>query len=214
MSENVSDKKVMIIGVAGASGSGKSLLANTIVKALGSKRVLLISEDHYYKNAKGMSMEEKAEINYDHPNAFDHELMKNHLNCLINGQSIEMPVYDHSLHERSDEVIHVDPNKDIIVIEGILLFVDVALRQMMDIRIFMDTPLDICFIRRLLRDVKERDRSIDSVIKQYQTTVRPMFLQFIEPSKEHANIIVPHGGKNRIAIDMIQAKLKELLNNR
>ncbi|MCF6765950.1 uridine kinase [Thiotrichales bacterium 19S3-7] len=209
----MSDKRLMIIGVAGASGSGKSLLANTIVNELGSDRVVVISEDHYYKNRLDLTLEERANINYDHPSAFDHELMKTHLKMLLDGQSIDVPIYDYATHSRTEEVMMVNHQKDIIVLEGILLFVDVALRQMMDIRIFMDTPLDICFIRRLLRDVEERGRSLDSVVKQYHQTVRPMFLQFIESSKKHADIIVPNGGKNRIAIDLIQAKLKELLNH-
>lgn len=209
----MSEKRLMIIGVAGASGSGKSLLANTIVNELGSDRVVVISEDHYYKNHENLSLDERAKINYDHPSAFDHELMKEHLQMLIDGKSIDVPIYDYATHSRTDQVLKVSHQKDIIVLEGILLFVDVALRKMMDIRIFIDTPLDICFIRRLMRDVQERGRSLECIIQQYQKTVRPMFLQFIESSKEHADLIVPQGGKNRIAIDVIQAKLKELLNH-
>ncbi|MCF6767853.1 uridine kinase [Thiotrichales bacterium 19S11-10] len=207
----MSDKRLMIIGVAGASGSGKSLLANTIVNELGSDRVVVISEDHYYKHRDDLTLEERAKINYDHPSAFDHQLMKEQLSMLLNGQSINVPIYDYATHLRTGEVMKVNHEKDIIVLEGILLFIDVALRKMMDIRIFMDTPLDVCFIRRLMRDVQERGRSLESVVTQYQETVRPMFLQFIEPSKQYADIIVPNGGKNRIAIDLIQTKLKELL---
>ena len=206
------NKKVIIIGISGPSASGKSLLAKTIINELGSDQVVVISEDAYYKDCSHMPFVEREKINYDHPEAFDHELLCEHLRQLQEGKSIEIPVYSHSQHLRLPETRTIGDHA-IIVLEGILLFSDQALRELMDIRIFMSTPLDICLIRRLKRDVVERHRSFDSVISQYETTVRPMYLQFIEPSSKYADIIVPRGGENRIAIDMIQAKMRELLAN-
>jgi uridine kinase len=205
-------KKVIIIGISGPSASGKSLLAKTIINELGSDQVVVISEDSYYKDCSHMPFEEREKINYDHPEAFDHALLCDHLRLLQEGKSVEIPIYSHSQHLRLPETRSIG-NHAIIVLEGILLFSDKALRQLMDISIFMSTPLDICLIRRLKRDVIERHRSFDSVILQYETTVRPMYLQFIEPSSRYADIIVPRGGENRIAIDMIQAKMRELLAN-
>jgi len=206
-------KNIIIIGVAGASGSGKSLLANTIVNELGSDKVVVISEDAYYKDLSGLSLEERDKVNFDHPDSLDHELLQQHLQALQEGNSINTPIYDYSTHSRTKDTMAVSSNKTIIILEGILLFFEPQLRELMNIKIFIDTPADICFIRRLKRDVVARARSMESVIDQYEMTVRPMFLKFIEPSKKYADIIVPHGGKNRIAIEVIQAKMKELLNN-
>lgn len=203
-------KNTIIIGIAGASASGKSLLANTIVNELGSNKVEVIPEDAYYKDHSDLPFEERAKINYDHPNAFDHDLLIKHLQQLQEGKNIELPIYDHAQHIRSKKTRTIGQHT-IIVLEGILLFSEAELRELMDIRIFMDTPLDICLIRRIKRDVNERKRSLDSVLTQYEETVRPMYLQFIEPSKRYADIIVPRGGSNRIAIDMIKAKMRELL---
>lgn len=205
-------KNTIIIGISGASASGKSLLANTIVNELGSEQVVIISEDAYYKDHSDMPFEERANINYDHPDAFDHQLLLQHLQELQQGKSIEVPIYNHSLHIREKETRRIGQHA-IIVLEGILLFVERQLRELMDIRIFMETSLDICLIRRLKRDIKERQRSLDSVLKQYEDTVRPMYLQFIDPSKRYADVIVPRGGNNRIAIDMIKAKMRELLRS-
>lgn len=203
-------KQAIIIGISGPSASGKSLLANTIVNELGSEQVVVISEDAYYKDNSHLPFTEREKINYDHPNAFDHALLCEHLTRLQQGQSVDIPIYSHSKHLRLPETRNIGQHA-IIVMEGILLFTDKALREVMDIRIFMSTPLDVCLIRRLKRDVVERHRSFESVVHQYETTVRPMYLQFIEPSSRHADIIVPRGGENRIAIDMIQAKMRELL---
>ncbi|OGT58712.1 MAG: uridine kinase [Gammaproteobacteria bacterium RIFCSPHIGHO2_12_FULL_43_28] len=203
-------KNTIIIGISGASASGKSLLANTIVNELGSDQVVVISEDSYYKGHTGLPFEERAKINYDHPEALDHALLCEHLLKLQCGESVDIPIYNHALHVREKETRHIGRHT-IIVLEGILLFVEAKLRELMDIRIFMDTALDVCLIRRLKRDIKERGRTLDSVIKQYEATVRPMFHQFIDPSKRYADIIVPRGGGNRIAIDMIKAKMRELL---
>lgn len=201
---------MLIIGIAGPSGSGKSLLANTIINEIGSNEVVVISEDSYYKDHSDLTFEERAKINYDHPNAFDHVLLCQQLTELQAGKNVQIPVYDHTLHVRKKETRVIGQNT-IIVVEGILLFVDQELRDKLDIQIFMDTPLDICLVRRLKRDIIERHRSIESVLQQYEETVRPMYLQFIEPSKRYADIIVPRGGENRIAIDIIKAKLRELL---
>lgn len=206
-------KSAIIIGISGASASGKSLLANTIVNELGSDQVVIISEDAYYKNNCNIPFEERAKINYDHPDAFDHELLFQHLLLLQQGKNVEIPIYNHSLHLRDEKTRPIGQHA-IIVLEGILLFVEKQLRELMDIRIYMETSLDICLIRRLKRDTKERGRSLDSVLSQYEETVRPMYLQFIDPSKRYADLIVPRGGGNRIAIDMIKAKMRELLNNK
>lgn len=208
----MNNKKIIIIGITGASASGKSLLANTIVNELGSDQVVVISEDSYYKDHSDIPFEERTKINYDHPNSMDHELLFNHLQRLQAGETVNIPIYNHSQHIREQHTRPIGQHV-IIVLEGILLFAEQKLRELMDIRIFMDTALDVCLIRRLKRDIKERGRSLDSVLKQYEDTVRPMYLQFIEPTKRYADLIVPRGGNNRIAIDMIQAKMRELLQN-
>ncbi len=203
-------KKTIIIGISGASASGKSLLARTLCDELGSDQVVIIPEDSYYKDRRDLSFEERCGVNYDHPNAFEHDLFCQHLYALQNEKTVSIPIYDYSLHLRSEKTREVGKHR-IIILEGILLFSESPLRQLMDIKIFMDTPLDICLTRRIRRDVIERKRSIESVLEQYESTVRPMYLEFIEPSKHYADIIVPRGGENRIAIDMIQAKMRELL---
>ena len=205
-------KQAIIIGISGPSASGKSLLANTIVNELGSDQVVVISEDSYYKDNSHLPMEERENINYDHPDAFDHALLCEHLLKLQQGESVQIPIYSHSKHIRLPETRLIGSHA-IIVLEGILLFSDKMLREIMDIRIFMSAPLDVCLSRRLTRDVVESHRSFESVLHQYETTVRPMYLQFIEPSSRYADLIVPRGGENRIAIDMIQAKMRELLAN-
>jgi uridine kinase len=205
-------QRCIIIGIAGASASGKSLLANTIVKELGSEQVAVISEDSYYKDNSTIAFERRLENNYDHPDAFDHYLLIHHLKQLQEGKSVEIPIYNHTLHIREEQTRSLGPHS-IIVLEGILLFAEIHLRELMDIRIYMDTPLDVCLSRRIQRDVIERGRKIEAVLTQYQQTVRPMYSQFIEPSKHYADIIVPRGGENRIAIELIKAKIRELLNN-
>jgi len=157
-----------------------------------------------------MAMEERIQTNYDHPKAFDHQLLSDHINALQNNQSVEIPVYSYTEHTRTDEVINLSPKK-IIIVEGILLLTDPKLREQIDASVFIDTPLDICLMRRLTRDISERGRTMDSVIEQYKQMVRPMFLQFIEPSKQYADIIIPRGGKNRIATDILKTRIKYLL---
>ncbi len=202
----------VIVGIAGASASGKSLIASTLyseVRArVGDEHIGVIPEDCYYKDQSHLTMAERVKTNYDHPSAMDHSLLLQHLQMLKSGQEIELPVYSYVVHTRSKETRPFRPKK-VIILEGILLLTDARLRQEMNFSIFVDTPLDICLMRRMKRDVNERGRSMDSVMAQYQKTVRPMFLQFIEPSKQYADIIVPRGGKNRIAIDILKAKIDQ-----
>ncbi|MET4693586.1 uridine kinase [Endozoicomonas lisbonensis] len=204
-------QKTILVGVAGASASGKSLLANTLIEELQSEHLCIISEDSYYKDQTHLTMEERVRTNYDHPDSMDHELMLDHMNQLKAGKAVDVPMYDYSIHNRKEECRHVLPAR-VVIIEGILLFTRPDIREAFDLRFYMDTPLDICLIRRLKRDIVERGRDVDSVIKQYLETVRPMFLQFIEPARQHAHLIIPHGGKNRIAIDLIKTKIRDLID--
>jgi uridine kinase len=204
-------KKPIIIGISGASGSGKTLLSTTIIEELGSNKVIVIKEDCYYKDQMNLTLEERMKINYDHPDAFDHDLLRKHLEDLSHGKAIKVPIYDYTKHTR-DNNAHININyHDIIVLEGIMIFVVPIIRNLLDIKIYVDTPADLCFVRRIQRDVLERGRTLESVITQYINTVRPMFNQFIEPAKKHADVIIPKGGKNRVAIDLIKAKIKDLL---
>ncbi|MGL5948385.1 MAG: uridine kinase [Aeromonas sp.] len=204
----------VIIGIAGASASGKSLIAQTIyeelVAELGAEQIGVISEDCYYKDQSHLTMEERVKTNYDHPNAMDHSLLVEHLEKLAKGEAVAIPQYSYTEHTRLSATLAFAPRR-VIILEGILLLTDRRLRELMGASIFMDTPLDICLIRRLVRDVQDRGRTMESVLKQYQQTVRPMFLQFIDPSKQYADVIVPRGGKNRIAIDMLKARIRHLL---
>lgn len=204
----------VIIGIAGASASGKSLIANTIYhelcRDLGTNQIGVINEDSYYRDQTHLTMEERVKTNYDHPKALDHQLLASHLVKLKQGEAVDIPCYSYTEHTRVAEVTQMQPKK-VIILEGILLLTDPKLRELMDASIFMDTPLDICFLRRLTRDVAERGRTMETVISQYKKTVRPMFLQFIEPSKQYADIIVPRGGKNRIAIDILKSRIQGLL---
>ncbi|WP_428772021.1 uridine kinase [Vibrio sp.] len=211
MSDN---NQCVIVGIAGASASGKSLIASTIYSELkakvGDHQIGVITEDCYYKDQSHLSMDERVKTNYDHPNALDHDLLCEHLLQLTQGQAVDVPEYSYSEHTRTSNVNTMTPKK-VIILEGILLLTEPRLRELMHATVFMDTPLDICLLRRVKRDVEERGRTMDSVLKQYQETVRPMFMQFIEPSKQYADIIVPRGGKNRIAIDVLKAHIAKLL---
>lgn len=208
------DQRCVIIGIAGASASGKSLLARTIYNELrakvGDHQIDVITEDCYYHDQSHLSIEERVKTNYDHPQALDHDLLCQHLEELIAGRAVNVPQYSYSEHTRIAQTTYLTP-KRVIILEGILLLNDSRLRKLMHASIFMDTPLDICLMRRMQRDILERGRSLESVIEQYQKTVRPMFMQFIEPSKQYADIIVPRGGKNRIAIDVLKAHISRLL---
>lgn len=198
----------IIIGVTGGSGGGKTSVSRAILSHFPDEKISMIEHDSYYKDQSHLTFEERVKTNYDHPSSMDHSLLFQHLQMLKSGQAIELPVYSYVEHTRTPETIHIEPKK-VIILEGILLLTDARLRDEMNFSIFVDTPLDICLMRRIKRDVNERGRSMDSVMAQYQKTVRPMFLQFIEPSKQYADIIVPRGGKNRIAIDILKAKISQ-----
>lgn len=213
----MSDQSCIIIAIAGASASGKSLIASTIHKELCDELkcedIGIISEDSYYKDQTHLSFEERIKTNYDHPNSMDRELLLQHLQALKSGKPVDIPVYSYVEHTRTAETTHFEPKK-VIILEGILLLTDERIRQEVSMSVFVDTPLDICFIRRLKRDMEERGRSLQSVVDQYRATVRPMFLQFIEPSKQYADIVVPRGGKNRIAINILKAQIMHLLKGK
>ncbi len=199
----------VIIGIAGGSGSGKTTITREI-KEVFQSQVSILMQDNYYKNFDKLSLEERASVNFDHPNSFDLDLFISHINSLKNKIPIEMPVYDFKNHIRSQESIFIHPTS-IIIIEGILIFDNKKLRELMDIKIFVDTDADIRILRRIQRDILERGRALDNIINQYLETVRPMHIEFVEPSKRFADIIVPEGGFNKIAIDMIITKIYDIL---
>nr|WP_198560086.1 uridine kinase [Colwellia sp. Bg11-28] len=205
--------KPTIIAIAGPSASGKTLFAKTIhdelIDELGDSGISIMYEDAYYRDQSHLSMQEREQTNYDHPSAFEHELLSEHLKKLTENQMINSPVYCYKTHTRLDESKKFLPTK-IILVEGILLLSNKELRECFDIKVYMDTPLDICLIRRIKRDLVERNRSIESVTNQYLATVRPMYYQFIEPSKAWADIVITRGGKNRMAIEVIKAKIRQL----
>jgi uridine kinase len=201
----------MVIGICGGTGSGKTTVAHKIVAEVGANHVVFLQQDSYYRNLGDMPLDLKRHVNFDHPDALDNDLLINHLETLIAGESIDQPIYDYTTHSRTTTTRHIEP-RPVIIMEGILVFINPELRSMMDMKIFVDTDADIRFIRRLKRDVDERGRSMNSVIEQYQTTVRPMHLQFVEPSKRYADIIIPEGGSNVVGIDLITGKIKAILN--
>lgn len=199
----------IIIGIAGGTGSGKSTLADNIKKEF-AHNITMLSHDYYYKSHEELSFEEKCKLNFDHPDAFDTNLLIEHLKRLKNGEIIYRPNYSFVKHAREAETIEVVPKK-VILVDGILIFENKTLRDMMDIKIYVDTDADIRFIRRLIRDVRDRGRTLESVIDQYRTTVKPMHEQFVEPSKKHADIIVPEGGYNHVALNMIIEKIRSII---
>ncbi|WP_456151319.1 uridine kinase [Aedoeadaptatus coxii] len=203
----------VLIGLCGGSGSGKSTVTEQLYANTGSERCTVIRQDNYYKDQSHLSFEDRQKTNYDHPFAFDNDLFIKHLKLLREGKSVDMPEYDFSVHNRKKETIRLEP-KDIILIEGILLFSEPRILKLLDMRIFVDTDSDVRILRRIKRDMKERARSLDSVIDQYMATVRPAHLQFVEPSKRYADIIVPEGGYNKVALDLIQTKVDYILNSR
>lgn len=205
----MSDSKPLIVGIAGASSSGKSLLAENIKQSFPPEFIQVISEDNYYRDQAHLAMNEREKTNYDHPDALEHELLYQHIQQLSAGNMIEMPKYDFTQHTRSDSTssVHATP---IVVVEGIMLYTHSGLRDAFELKFYVDTPLDICLVRRLQRDTVERARSVESVLLQYKETVRPGYINFIEPTKQHADIIVPRGGKNSVAIDLIQTKFRSL----
>ncbi|TRT37217.1 uridine kinase [Lactobacillus mulieris] len=206
-------KRPIVIGIAGGSGSGKTTIAHEVARLINDDdHIITLTQDSYYKDNTGIPMSERPKINYDHPDAFDMPLLVAQINQLMHRKAVEMPVYDFTEHTRSSKTIHVEP-ADIIILEGILVLADEDLRDLMDIKVYVDTDDDIRFIRRLERDLKERGRSLDSVIDQYLATVKPMYHQFIEPTKRYADIIVPEGGENNVAIDMLTTKMRSVLAN-
>jgi uridine kinase len=204
-------KRPILIGIAGGTGSGKSTVSKQILKRNGEENVVIIEQDSYYKDQSHLTFEERVKRNYDHPLAFDNELLIKHLKDLLNNIPIEKPIYDFEQHTRKKETVTVYPKK-IIILEGILILYDEQIRNLCDIKIFVDTDSDVRVIRRIKRDIKERGRTLDSVIQQYLTTVRPAHQQFVEPTKKYADIIIPEGGYNEVAIDIISTKINSILN--
>ncbi|HEU5012900.1 MAG TPA: uridine kinase [Roseiflexaceae bacterium] len=203
----------LVIGVAGGSGSGKTTVARAILDRVGRERIAVLPHDSYYQDLSHLPFAERALVNFDHPDAFDNALYLAHLDALIAGQPIAMPTYDFAAYVRLPNVIMVQP-QPVVLVEGILIFVDAALRSRMSIRLFVDAESDLRIIRRIQRDTQQRGRTIESVIDQYLTTVRPMHLEFVEPSKRYADVIIPNGGMNTIATDMVVARIERMLDER
>lgn len=201
----------IVIGVTGGSGSGKTSVSRAIFNHFPNHSIMMLEQDSYYKDQSHLSFEERLTTNYDHPFAFDTDFLIEHLQQLINYQTIEKPVYDYVAHTRSSDIIIQEP-KEVIILEGILILEDIRLRELMDIKLYVDTDDDIRIIRRIKRDMEERGRTLDSVIEQYLTVVKPMYHQFIEPTKRYADVIVPEGGENHVAIDLITTKVASILN--
>jgi uridine kinase len=204
--------KRLVIGICGGTGSGKTTITERIISALSPESVLVLQQDHYYKNFPHFSLEERARQNFDHPDAFDNSLFIEHARLLGEGRPIDRPVYDFTKHERAAQTVCMNPSPALIL-EGILIFENKALRELMDIKIFVDTDADLRFIRRLIRDIRERGRTVDSVVSQYLATVRPMHNEFVEPSKRHADVIIPEGGHNEVGIDLVIQKIRSLVDS-
>lgn len=203
-------ERPILIGITGGTGSGKSTVAQEIYNKFTESCIAMIEQDSYYKDQSSISFEERIKTNYDHPEAFDTQLLIDHLKLLVQGVSIEKPIYDFEVHNRKKETVRVTP-REIIIVEGILVLQDKELRDLLDIKIYVDTDADVRIIRRLVRDINERGRSVDSVINQYLNVVRPMHMQFTEPTKRYADIIIPEGGQNKVAIDIMVANIKQFL---
>jgi uridine kinase len=202
----------LIIGISGGTGSGKTTIANRILESVSASEVVFLQQDSYYRNINDLPLDYRNIANFDHPDALDNDLLVNHVRRLKAGEAVELPLYDFKTHTRLNETRHVEP-KPIVIVEGILIFADPRLLEQMDIKVFVDTPDDIRFIRRLRRDLAERGRTVESVIEQYTVTVRPMHMQFVEPSKRHADVIIPEGGHNLVSIDLLSGKIRERLAN-
>jgi uridine kinase len=200
----------VVVGIAGGTGSGKTTVARAIYDRVGKDRIEWVSHDSYYRNFEGLNPEERHHINFDHPDSLETELLARHLDVLCKGAAVEVPIYDFTTHSRKPETQRVEPRK-VIIVEGILVLAEPELRKRINIKLFVDTPPDIRFMRRLVRDIKSRGRSMESVIEQYMTTVRPMHEEFVEPSKRYADLIIPEGGENLVAINAIIARVEGLL---
>ena len=205
-------KKPIVIGIAGGTGSGKTTVANVILKRVGNQRIAYLPHDAYYRELKDLPLIQRAAINFDHPDSLESELMLTDIMRLKQWEPVNLPVYDFSTHSRTDRTIHVNP-QPVIIVEGILIFAEPKLREIFDVKLFVDTDSDLRFIRRLQRDIAERGRTMEKVIQQYLTTVRPMHLEFVEPSKRYADVIIPEGGLNEVAMEMVIARIESLLNN-
>ena len=204
--------KCLIIGICGGTGSGKTTITERIISVLSPESVLVLQQDHYYKDFPDLSLPERAKQNFDHPDSFDTPLLVEHVGQLRNGLSIDRPVYDFAGYQRSSNTVRLNPCPAVIL-EGILIFESKALRELMDIKIFVDTDADLRFIRRLHRDIRERGRTVESVIEQYLNTVRPMHVEFVEPSKRYADVIIPEGGHNEVGIDLVSQKIRSLVTD-
>jgi uridine kinase len=202
----------LIIGISGGTGSGKTTVANRILETVSAKDVVFIQQDSYYRNLKDLPLDYRQLANFDHPDAIDNDLLVHHIKKLKAGEPVELPIYDFRTHTRLNDTLRIEP-KPIVIVEGILIFSDPRLLEQMDVKVFVDTPDDVRFIRRLKRDLAERGRTVDSVIEQYLATVRPMHMQFVEPSKRYADVIIPEGGHNLVSIDLISGKIRERLAN-